>query len=486
LESRGVSPVVVWFRRDLRLLDNPALAAAAAEGRPVIPVYLHDPLLEGRPIGAASAWWLDKSLQALAASLERIGSRLVLRSGDAIETLVALAAETGADTVFLNRLYEPEAAVRDEAAAARLEASGVTVRRFNASMLSEPGSVLTGSGGPYKVFGPFERALRAQGGPVLAPAPQRLASPAAWPAGENLAAWGLHPRDPDWSGRFGVWSPGEGGALDRLDGFVERALARYVAGRETPGAEGSSRLSPHLHFGEISPWRVVTSAQAAAERGEAPASAAEKLATEVAWRDFNRHLLAAFPHLPTTSFRPEFERFPWRRDPEALRAWKRGRTGYPIVDAGMRQLWATGWMHNRVRMIVASFLVKHLLIDWREGEAWFWDTLVDADLANNVGNWQWTAGSGADAAPYFRIFNPTTQGERFDPAGAYVRRWVPELAGLPDEALHAPWAAPAHILRQAGVRLGETYPAPIVDHAMARQRALAALASLRIHDQILT
>ena len=269
------------------------------------------------------------------------------------------------------------------------------------------------------------------------------------------------------------------GAAAALDHFLEEALATYAEDRDRPDREGTSRLSPHLHFGEIDPWRAAQAARAAAEAGDVPHGQAEKFAAEIAWREFSAHLLCAFPNLPTKAFRPEFDRMPWRSDPEGLEAWRRGLTGYPLVDAGMRQLWATGWMHNRVRMVVASFLIKDLLVDWREGEAWFWNTLVDADLASNAQNWQWTAGSGADAAPYFRIYNPVSQGEKFDPKGDYVRRWVPELANLPADAIHAPWKASADVLRRAGVELGVTYPKPVVDHAAARLRALDALKSLR-------
>jgi deoxyribodipyrimidine photo-lyase len=474
-----MSPVVVWFRRDLRLDDNPALVEAAATGRPVVPVYVLDDRIEGRPLGGAARWWLDKSLRALATRLESIGSRLVLRSGESGAALRALLAETGAGAVYWNTLWEPPARARDDALSAELARGGVEVRTFNASLLAEPGSVLTGSGEPYKVFTPFWRALRPRLDPAPRPAPRRLEVPGSWPASERIDAWGLHPTKPDWSKGFVVWTPGEQGAAERLDAFVRHALSDYPAGREIPGAEGSSRLSPHLHWGEISPNRVFRAVCGAAHAQEAGDDACEKLLSELGWRDFSAHLLHHFPHLPTRAFKPAFDRFPFRRDPTALEAWRRGRTGYPIVDAGLRQLWTTGWMHNRVRMIVSSFLVKDLLIDWREGEAWFWDTLVDADQATNAASWQWIAGSGVDAAPFFRVYNPVTQGEKFDPEGAYVRKWAPELADLPDRLIHAPWTATDVELAAAGIRLGETYPRPIVDHARARERALAALRSLK-------
>ena len=476
----GVRPAIVWFRRDFRLADNPALTAAAATGRPLILLYIRDEALEGRAIGAASKWRLDKTLKAFDATLSEYGQRLILRCGDSVAVLKALIAETGAEALFLNRLPEPGAQARDAALA---KALGGAVVALPAATLTAPGSVLNGSGLPYKVFTPFYRSLRARLDlPELHPRPRTLRPPSIWPAGEPLADWRLHPTRPDWATGFDVWTPGEAGAFAALDAFLDGPINAYPTGRDRPDQPGTSRLSPHLHWGEISPWRVIADAKGAAHRGEAGDAAVEKLMTEVAWREFNHHLLAAFPALPSKSFDPRYERFPWRSDPTGLEAWKRGLTGYPMVDAGMRELWATGFMHNRVRMVVASFLIKHLLIDWREGEAWFWDTLVDADLANNAANWQWVAGSGADAAPFFRIFNPTAQGERFDPEGAYVRRWIPELASLPDRWLHAPWLAPQAVLAQAKVRLGRTYPLPIEDHAQARARALQALKGLNHFD----
>ena len=441
------APAILWFRRDLRLADNPALAAAVASGRPVIPLYIDDPRLADRPAGAASRWWLDGSLRALAADLKARGAPLILRRGDSEAELRCLIAETGARAVYLNRLFEPAAWTRNADIAHGLKTDGVEVKGFNASLLSIPGSILNGSGGPYRVFTPFLKALLATSEPPsLGPAPDRIPSVAAFPPGDRIDTWALRPSNPDWATGFAGWSPGERGALARLSAFVDRGLDGYRVRRDRPGdLEGTSRLSPHLHFGEISPWRAVAAVQEAA-----PGPDANAFIAELAWRD----------------------------DLAGLKAWRRGLTGYPIVDAGMRQLWRTGWMHNRVRMIVASFLVKDLLIDWREGAAWFEDTLVDADLANNSQNWQWVGGSGADAAPYFRVFNPVTQGEKFDADGAYVRKWVPELAALPDRWLHAPWTAPAETLAAAGVELGRGYPRPIVDHAAARRRALDALAGV--------
>ena len=305
--------------------------------------------------------------------------------------------------------------------------------------------------------------------------PDHLIPPASPVAGVNIDSLALHPKRPDWSTGFNDWTPGEAGALAVLDALIDGPLADYATDRDRPDRQGTSRLSPHFHFGEIDPWRVVTTVRTAADRGDVPHGQAEKFCAEVAWREFSIQLMESFPDLATRNFREGFDRLQWRDDPAGLDAWTRGQTGYPIVDAGMRQLWATGWMHNRVRMIVASFLIKDLLVDWREGERWFWDTLVDADAAVNAQNWQWVAGSGADASPFFRIFNPTGQGEKFDPQGHYVRRWVPELSALPANWIHKPWAAPPDVLSRAGVRVGDTYPRPIVDHARARDRALEAL-----------
>ena len=468
--------VLVWFRRDLRLNDNPALAAAVASGRPILPVYILDDGAETRPIGAASKWWLDKSLRALAADLERLGSRLILRVGDVERTLQDLVLETGAGAVHWNRLYEPGQTSRDARLKTSLKSQGIAVESFNASLLVEPWKVTTGAGGPFKVFTPFWRAAQ----PHLEltqspPAPARLNAPADWPASEPLACWKLHPTKPDWSEGFRIWTPGETGAHVRLERFLANGLCNYAEGRDHPAAEAVSRLSPYLHFGEISPRQVWAAVDAAVHHAPRLSRDADKFKAELGWREFSHLLLFHQPKLPIENFKPAFDAFPWRDDDAAFRAWTRGQTGYPMVDAGMRELWTTGFMHNRVRMLVASFLVKHLLIDWRKGEQWFWDTLVDADLAANAASWQWVAGSGADAAPYFRIFSPIGQGQKFDADGQYVRKWVPELARLPTSALHEPWTLDPIVLRAAGVTLGVTYPHPIVDHSFARQRALAAL-----------
>ena len=470
-------PVVLWFRRDLRLADNPALSHAVETGRPVIPLYILDGAGHGRALGAASLWWLDKSLRALGDSLKATGAPLILRRGDSEAELRRLIDETGADVVLMNRLFEPDAWVRDADIAHALQDDGVECRGFNGSLMTKPGSVLNGTGGPYKVFTPFKNALLARAEPPPPTAGPRALETISGLASDNIDDWGLHPTNPDWSHGFD-WTPGEAAAVGALTLFTGSALKSYSRGRDHPAEVGGSRLSPHLHWGEVHPWRVLEAVQQAAAEGRVPQAEADKFVAEIAWREFSAHLLHAFPQITDRSFRPEYDQFPWLNDDAGFAAWTRGQTGYPIVDAGMRQMWTTGWMHNRVRMIVASFLIKDLLIDWRRGEAWFWDTLVDADLANNVQNWQWVAGSGADASPFFRIFNPTAQGKRFDAGGAYVRRWVPELAGLPDKWIHAPWTAPAEVLRGARVRLGHDYPRPIVDHSEARDRALAALKAI--------
>lgn len=483
-DSASSSPVILWFRQDLRLNDNPALIAAAASGRPVIALYILDTAQAAWQPGGASLWWLHHSLSALAADLHRRGLDLVLRRGDPAAILPALVRETGAAAVCWNRCYEPAAVARDSTLKAALKDAGIAVETFNASLLFEPWKVKTQSGGWFKVYSPFWRACRALPAPA-APlrAPHSLSRYAGSVAGERLDDWQLRPTRPDWAGGLrATWQPGEAGAAERLQDFLDRALQGYADGRDRPDRALTSRLSPHLHFGEIGPRQVWQAVQMAAGQNGAAARNAEKYLSEIGWREFSHHLLFHFPDLPERNFRADFDAFPWQDDAELLRRWQKGRTGYPIVDAGMRELWQTGWMHNRVRMIAASFLVKHLRQHWRHGQAWFWDTLVDADLANNAASWQWVAGSGADAAPYFRIFNPILQGEKFDPDGSYVRRWLPELAHLPDRYIHKPWLAPAAVLREAGLRLGQDYPQPLVDHDIARKAALAAFAQLRNDD----
>jgi deoxyribodipyrimidine photo-lyase len=475
------APALVWFRQDLRMSDNPALAAAIDRGSPVIPVFIWAPEEEGswRP-GAASQWWLGQSLSALKAELEKRGSRLIIRRGPTCAALNDILAESGSSAVFWNRRYEPAAVARDRKLKCELRERGIAAESFNGSLLFEPWTIRNSSGQPFHVFSAFWRAcLTKSVAPAFKDAPRKLRTPECWPRSRELSELGLEPAV-DWArGLRGTWQPGESGARTQLKRFRED-IEEYSVGRDMPSVVGTSRLSPHLHFGEISPgqvWRAVLGTMSDGAIGDH--TAGEAYLRQISWREFAYQLLHHHPETPEQALRPEFAGFPWKTDPRTLRAWKLGKTGYPLVDAGMRELWHTGWMHNRVRMVVASFLVKHLLIGWQEGAAWFWDTLVDADLANNTLGWQWVAGCGTDAAPYFRIFNPVIQGEKFDPAGGYVRRWVPELAGLPDEWIHKPWKAPASILTKAGVQLGRTYPLPIIGHNEARERALAALRSTK-------
>jgi deoxyribodipyrimidine photo-lyase len=479
-------PTLVWLRQDLRLADNPALRAAAESGAPVVPVFvLDDEDRQPWQPGAASRWWLHHSLAALSRAFEGLGSRLVLRRGPAEAAIDRLIAETGAARVIWNRCYEPFAVARDTRIKANLPDHGVEADSRNASLLFEPWTVLTNAGEPYRVYTPFWKACAARAGEIAAPlpAPSSLPAPERWPDSDRLEDWALLPTEPDWAGGLReTWRPGEAGAQARLEGFIDRKLADYRDRRNRPDIDGTSSLSPHLHWGEIGPRQIWTAVQARRDAGDLKGrdKQAESFLQELVWREFSYNLLYHYPHLPDRPLNERYADFPYRDPDEALlEAWRRGRTGYPIVDAGMRQLWQVGWMHNRLRMIVASFLIKDLLLPWWHGEAWFWDTLVDADLANNSASWQWVAGCGADAAPYFRIFNPVLQGEKFDPQGDYVRRWVPELTRLDNRHIHKPWEAPAEALDRAGVRLGETYPHRLVDHHEARQHALAAFETVK-------
>ena len=472
-------PVIVWFRRDLRLADHPALHAAVASGRPVMPLFILEDDPPVRSPGAAACWWLDKSLKALADSLDQKGSRLVLRRGGARRVLEALAEDTGAAQVVWTRSYEPPLDARDAEIADALREKDVEAQGLDGRLLLDPADVRTKTGGAYGVFTPFWRTAAAQVDQTRPlPTPKALRAPKTWPRSDALASWKLHPTRPDWSAGFNAWTPGEAGAKAALHAFLTHKLKTYPHDRDRPAVDGSSRLSPHLAWGEISP-RQVWSAAHARLAAHGLESQVEKFLTELGWREFDYGLLAQQPALHETPFKRSLEGLKWRTSAKDLEAWRRGRTGYPIVDAGMRQLWTLGWMHNRVRLIASSFLVKHLLIDWREGERWFWDCLVDADPADNPANWQWIAGTGADAQPFFRIFAPVTQGEKFDPAGDYVREWVPELAKADRRWIHAPWAASETALAEAGIALGRDYPKPVVEHADARARALSALKAAR-------
>ncbi len=467
---------IVWFREDFRLADNPALLAAAARGV-VLPVYLWDPEARGAwAPGGASRVWLHASLTALDKSLRALRSRLIVRTGPVEETLRSLAAESGATGVHWNRRYAPESVEQDKTVKAALSREGLRIESFKGALLFEPWEVHTKGGDPYKVFTPFWKTCRGRldpGEPL--PAPASLLSPETWPESEPINSLELLPTIPWDRGIRDHWMPGEQAARDRLHEFLDQSAIEYAQKRDEPALDGTSLLSPHLHFGEISPRTIWHETQRAHPRG----NGAETFLRELGWREFAHHVLFHFPQTASEPLRPEFRQFAWEENAAALRAWQRGGTGYPIVDAGMRQLWRIGWMHNRVRMIVASFLVKDLRVNWIEGARWFWDTLVDADLANNTMGWQWTAGCGADAAPYFRVFNPVLQGEKFDPEGAYVRQWVPELSTLPAKWIHRPWAAPADVLDKADITLGETYPLPMVDHAEARAAALAAFEKVK-------
>lgn len=476
---------LVWFRRDLRLADNAALTAAIHSGASIVPVFIWAPEEDAAwAPGAASRWWLHQSLLALEAALARRGARLIVRRGPTADALLSLAAEAGARSVFCNRCYEPAAIARDRKLEGVLSGREIALKSFAGDLLFEPGSILNASGRPFRIFTAFWKACLAAPPPASpAPAPRKIAAATSQPGTLAVGDLGLTPKV-DWTrGIRETWRPGEAGGAKQWKRFLDRALAGYPAGRNRPDWEGTSRLSPHLHFGEISVRRVWHAARLRGARipaGE-DGAADQVFLREIAWREFARHLLFDFPSMAREPLRAEFRNFPWsrgRQQPKVWGRWTRGETGYPLVDAGMRQLWHTGWMHNRVRMVAASFLVKHLLIDWRDGAAWFWDTLVDADLANNSMGWQWSAGCGVDAAPYFRIFNPVIQGERFDPDGSYIRQWAPELAALPNAWIHKPWKAPGWVLEKAGVQIGKTYPTPVVVHEVARERALAAFASI--------
>ncbi|HYW16930.1 MAG TPA: deoxyribodipyrimidine photo-lyase [Allosphingosinicella sp.] len=449
------APSLLWLRQDLRLHDQPALAAAAGEGA-VIPVYVLDDETPGRwKIGGAQRWWLHHSLERLDESFRRLGSRLILRRGKAEVELARLAEETGVERVHATQHYEPWWRESEQRVGGALE-----LVLHPGNVLAPPERIRNGGGTPYKIYTPYWRALQDRLPPdEPIAAPNALGPPDRWPLSDDLDSWGLLPTRPDWASAFGDdWRPGEAAALERLDDFADRA-EHYAAERDRPGSEGTSRFSPHLHFGELSPrliWHRL------------PQEAGEKFRKELAWRDFAHNVMLAQPGIGEEAGRPAFADFPWRIGPAAdldFEAWSRGRTGYPIVDAGMRQLWATGWMHNRVRMIAASFLVKHLLIDWRRGVEWFWDTLIDADYGNNSQNWQWIAGTGVDSQPFARIMAPIVQSGKFD-AGDYIRKWVPELAALGDSQIHEPGS-----LRPAG------YPEAIIGHREARERALAALSA---------
>ncbi len=474
------SPLILWFRSDLRLHDHPGVTEAASSGRPIVPVYIHDEPLLSRPLGAASRWWLYQSLKILDEAICQHGSRLIIRKGHSRAILDVLLKETRAKTISCAQTFDPKAEQFDVSLAKHLEEQYVDFERHNVTLLTPPNWIRTRDDKPFRVFTPFYKSLRDKG--FFEPhAPHSLSSkdwrtPETWPDSLAIDELGLNdthtPSGEDWAAGFDRFTPGEHGARNALRTFIHQHLEQYAGDRERPDKDATSHLSPHLRFGEISPQRILYEIAQAVENAPYLAAGAEKFHSELAWREFSYGLLDQEPKLDHVNFRDDFDNFPWRDDDKGFRAWCRGETGYPLVDAGMRELWQTGYMHNRVRMVCASFLVKHLLIDWRRGEQWFWDCLLDADAANNPANWQWVAGCGADAAPYFRIFNPMTQADKFDPAGLYRTRYIQG------------YAPPKHSKRQSDLFENKnksdsltSYPQPIVDHAFARERALEAYKS---------
>lgn len=464
-----MSVAIVWFRQDLRCQDNPALTAACQNHEVVIPLYIAEKNPQ-KTVGDAQCWWLHYSLLALQKELRNHGLELCLRRGSPLLQLITLIEKFSVDTVYCNRCYEPEKMARDRIINVELNARGLKVISFNGSLFKEPWDISNQNRNYFKMFTPFWKQCLKQ----MEVPPESSIS--VWPTcpalvSENLDDWKLLPTKPNWAREFvNYWEPGEHGAAKKLSVFIDNHLQDYEDFRDQPFKAATSRLSPHLHFGEISPWQIWRKIEQKKQDPACALHSVERFLTELGWREFSYHLLYHYPKLPNENFKQEFNGFPWLEDDNALKCWQRGLTGYPIIDAGMRELWRTGYMHNRVRMIAASFLVKDLLIDWRIGAEWFSNTLLDADLANNSASWQWVAGSGVDAAPYFRIFNPVLQGEKFDVRGEYIRKWVPELATVSTPWIHKPWKAPKH---QLPITLGEDYPYPIVDHASARKRALA-------------
>ncbi|KTD67854.1 deoxyribodipyrimidine photolyase phrB [Legionella steelei] len=456
---------LVWFRYDLRLNDNPAFINACSHHQFVIPLYIYDE--KNSALGEAQNWWLHHSLNSLSDSLIQRGLNLILRKGNPLEIILDLIKTVSVSSVYWNRCYEPAAISRDKKIKAILLEQGIEVHSSNGSVLHEPWTIRNKSDNYFKVFTPYWKYCKQ----ILSiPTPKHLEY---YPAGvevqsEKLLEWKLLPTI-NWAVRFNdYWTPGENGAQNKLHEFIEHHLSGYQKNRDLPIKNATSRLSPHLHFGEITPWTIVRAIELAKLEPDCDLASAEHFLSELGWREFSIYLLYHFPKLPFENFKSEFNAFPWHNDEQLLACWQKGLTGYPIIDAGMRELWATGYMHNRVRMIAASFLTKGLLIDWRLGADWFLDTLVDADLANNSASWQWVAGSGADAAPYFRIFNPVLQSQKFDPDGSYIRRWVPELSQVGSQSIHAPWES----IDSERFYSNTNYPQPIINHHEARARAL--------------
>lgn len=477
--------IIYLFTNDLRLHDNPGFSRALEDAKKtrtssdVIPLYIHQPHSPW-PIQGAAAWWLHHSLKNLDADLHNIGDKLCLRQGHTLDALKNIIAtyHDDIDGVYFSRAYDPIGIEQQQAIFNWCEQQAITCKRFAGSLLYEPEAIQTQQGNYFKVFTPFYRHCKTH--TIHSPhALKKIQLTAQTIHSEDINSWNLLPQKPNWAASFTQqWKPGEAGGHQQLQTAIDDIIAHYKNHRDTPSLGGTSQLSAHLRFGEITPRQIFHAVSAQLNPEDA-----EPFLRQVFWREFNHHLLFHVPHILNSPFKPMFENFPWQQDNEYLKKWQQGKTGYPIVDAGMRQLWQTGWMHNRVRMIVASFLTKHLGIHWQSGASWFWDTLVDADLANNSGGWQWVAGCGADAAPYFRIFNPIIQGERFDSNGDYVKRWLPELKELPGKFIHSPWTAPPLTLQAANIILGKTYPHPIVDHKVARDNALSAYAAVKKNVQ---
>ncbi len=469
---------IVWFRQDLRLSDNPALLAACQAGK-VLPVYIRDNQnIPPEAMGSASKWWLFHSLKALQENLQ---GNLLITAGNPLEIIPKLVTAENIDAVYWNRCYEPKQITQDKILKEQLKETNIQAKSFNGSLLWEPWTVSKADSTPYKVFTAFyKNACLLQPEPrfpTVKPHSIRFLELKNYEiAVTRLSIEDLHllPGIPWHETLSENWTPGEDGAKNRLEAFLNNDITQYKEGRDIPSIESTSKLSPHLHFGEISPNQVWHATRHQQRHIFGSEENTQTFLKELAWREFSYYLLFHFPKMAENNFKSKFNDFPWREDHTSFKAWQQGRTGFPIIDAGMRELWQTGYMHNRVRMITASFLVKNCLIDWQQGAAWFWDTLVDADLANNSASWQWVAGSGADAAPYFRIFNPVLQGEKFDPDGHYVRTYCPELRDLPNKLIHKPWQATESQLSDAGIRLGEHYPKPLVDLKQSRKQALDA------------
>ncbi len=467
-------PTIVWFRRDLRVSDNPALVEAISRGMPIVPVFIWSPEDEcDWPPGAGSRWWLHHSLQSLDNDLKKLGSRLIVRQGNSMDELQNLIIETGAGALYWNRRYEPSLVARGAEIKSEFRSQRIEVESFNGSLLYEPWGVLSNLEKPIKIFNDFWKAcikLPEPSPPISSP--REITAPAKWPKSVPVEQLDLLGEIDRISGFRTSWTPGVHAAHEQLDRLLVETLAHYKEDHDHPDHQGVSRLSPHLNFGEISPRQILHAVLDYIQPDKKGANNAWAFLRQLGRREFSHHLLFHYPFVSDQPMDSAFSNFPWIDDNELLNAWREGRTGYPFVDAGMRELWHTGWINNRVRMTVASFLVKDLLIPWQKGASWFWETLVDANLANNAMGWQWVAGCCADASPYYHIFNPVIQGERFDPDGNYVRHWIPELAYLPNDWIHKPWEAPPLMLAEANVELGTNYPDRIVDHAIARKSAL--------------